>query len=46
VDSENEEWRIGAGGAITALSTEEGEWEEMHIKLQSVFRMFGADQLS
>jgi para-aminobenzoate synthetase len=45
-DSESEEWRIGAGGAITALSTEEGEWEEMHIKLQSVFRMFGADQLS
>lgn len=42
----NEEWRIGAGGAITALSTVEGEWDEMHLKLQSVFRMFGADQPS
>jgi para-aminobenzoate synthetase len=43
-DSSEEEWRIGAGGAITALSTVEGEWDEMHIKLQSVFRMFGAEQ--
>jgi len=43
-DPNEEEWRIGAGGAITALSTVEGEWDEMHLKLQSVFRMFGADQ--
>jgi len=45
-DSNREEWRIGAGGAITALSTVEGEWDEMHLKLQSVFRMFGANQPS
>ena len=42
-DSGKEEWRIGAGGAITALSTAEGEWEEMHLKLQSVLRTFGAE---
>ena len=45
-DSSKEEWNIGAGGAITALSTVEGEWDEMHLKLQSVFRMFGAEQPS
>ena len=45
-DSDREEWKIGAGGAITALSTVEGEWDEMHLKLQSVFRMFGAEQPS
>jgi len=44
--SGNEEWKIGAGGAITALSTVEGEWDEMRLKLQSVFRMFGASQPS
>ena len=43
-DSESEEWNIGAGGAITALSTVEGEWDEMHLKLQSVFRAFGVEQ--
>lgn len=43
-NSDTEEWKIGAGGAITALSTVEGEWDEMHLKLQSVFRMFGAKQ--
>ncbi|KAF8203806.1 ADC synthase [Pholiota molesta] len=37
-----EEWVIGAGGAITALSDPEGEWEEMVIKLHSVLRAFGA----
>ena len=42
-DPDNEEWRIGAGGAITALSSVDGEWDEMHVKLQSVFRMFGAE---
>jgi len=46
VDSDREEWKIGAGGAITALSTVEGEWDEMHLKLQSVFRMFGAERSS
>ncbi|KAF9567018.1 para-aminobenzoate synthase [Agrocybe pediades] len=37
-----EEWIIGAGGAITALSDPESEWEEMVTKLQSVLRAFGA----
>lgn len=35
------EWFVGAGGAITALSDPEGEWEEMLVKLQSVLRAFG-----
>ncbi|KDR85467.1 hypothetical protein GALMADRAFT_234355 [Galerina marginata CBS 339.88] len=38
----SEEWIIGAGGAITALSDPESEWEEMITKLQSVLRAFGA----
>ena len=33
-------WNIGAGGAITTLSTEKGEWEEMLTKLQSTYRLF------
>lgn len=33
-------WRIGAGGAITVLSDEEGEWEEMQIKLSSTLLTF------
>jgi para-aminobenzoate synthetase len=37
-----EEWVIGAGGAITALSDPEAEWEEMQTKLNSVLRAFGA----
>ncbi|KAF8167620.1 ADC synthase [Crassisporium funariophilum] len=40
--SGSEEWAIGAGGAITALSEPESEWEEMMVKLQSVLRAFGA----
>lgn len=43
-DQENTEdrnvWRIGAGGAITVLSEEEGEWEEMHLKLNSTLQTF------
>jgi para-aminobenzoate synthetase len=33
-------WHIGAGGAITVLSDEEQEWEEMMTKLDSVLRAF------
>ncbi|KZP25316.1 para-aminobenzoate synthase [Athelia psychrophila] len=36
-----EEWTIGAGGAITALSDPEAEWDEMVVKLQSALRAFG-----
>lgn len=35
-DEGAEEWRIGAGGAITALSEAEAEWEEMVTKRESV----------
>jgi len=41
-----EEWTIGAGGAITALSDAEAEWDEMLVKLQSVLRAFGASSNS
>lgn len=33
-------WSIGAGGAVTTLSTPEGEWEEMRAKMESVLRLF------
>lgn len=33
-------WQIGAGGAITVLSTCEGEWEEMFTKLESALQIF------
>lgn len=36
-----ETWRIGAGGAITHLSTAQGEWEEMETKLNTVLAIFG-----
>ncbi|EPS40639.1 hypothetical protein H072_5466 [Dactylellina haptotyla CBS 200.50] len=35
-----ERWRIGAGGAVTALSDPEGEWEEMLTKLNSTLAVF------
>ncbi|KAF4604924.1 Protein phosphatase PP2A regulatory subunit B [Pleurotus pulmonarius] len=37
----DEEWQVGAGGAITALSDADDEWEEMVIKLHSVLKSFG-----
>jgi para-aminobenzoate synthetase len=40
-ESEVDEWVLGAGGAITALSEPEAEWDEMVLKLQSVMRSFG-----
>ncbi|KAG8219533.1 ADC synthase [Butyriboletus roseoflavus] len=40
-DSNVEEWVMGAGGAITALSDPRVEWDEMTVKLQSVLRVFG-----
>ncbi|SPQ21675.1 507d9b5e-d46e-40d7-a66d-cddb380271cd [Thermothielavioides terrestris] len=36
-----EVWRIGAGGAVTILSTPEGEREEMFTKLAGPLRVFG-----
>lgn len=33
-------WRIGAGGAITVLSSEQAEWEEMEVKLSSALQSF------
>lgn len=35
-----ETWRIGAGGAITALSDPEAEWDEMETKLTSTLQAF------
>ncbi|KAG7452311.1 para-aminobenzoate synthase [Guyanagaster necrorhizus] len=40
VQPADEKWVVGAGGAITALSDPESEWDEMVIKLQSVLRTF------
>lgn len=43
-DLNNEEgfntYRCGAGGALTVLSTDEGEWDEMLVKLHSVLQLF------
>lgn len=37
---DTEVWTVGAGGAITSLSTEEGEWLEMMAKLRTTLRLF------
>jgi para-aminobenzoate synthetase len=39
-------WTVGAGGAITALSDPEAEWEEMLLKLRSVLSAFDTGPLS
>ncbi|KAE8377876.1 ADC synthase [Aspergillus bertholletiae] len=38
-------WRIGAGGAVTILSTTDGEWEEMLTKLTTVCGVFAPSDL-
>lgn len=35
-----QKWRIGAGGAVTMLSSADGEWAEMLTKLQTVCGIF------
>jgi para-aminobenzoate synthetase len=35
-DRDGDGWRVGAGGAITALSEADAEWEEMVVKRESV----------
>lgn len=38
---EKESWHIGAGGAVTILSTPEGERDEMFVKLARPLSIFG-----
>lgn len=45
-DMAMEQWTLGAGGAITALSDPEAEWEEMIVKVESVIRAFGEIEFS
>jgi len=42
-DDPPELWRVSAGGAITALSDVNEEWEEMKTKLASILQIFGVD---
>ena len=37
---DEEYWQIGAGGAVTALSEPEAEWQEMLAKRENVLRAF------
>ncbi|KAK4506190.1 hypothetical protein PRZ48_004155 [Zasmidium cellare] len=37
-DDDGDRWRVGAGGAITALSEADAEWEEMVTKRESVLK--------
>lgn len=39
-DDREQRWRIGAGGAVTTLSTADGEWDEMLTKLRTVCNIF------
>lgn len=34
-------WNVGAGGAVTVLSDDLAEWEEMITKRESALRAFG-----
>lgn len=44
-DEDSDTWRSSAGGGITVLSTEVGEWEEMKAELNTVLGLFeGATQ--
>ncbi|KAL9014069.1 MAG: hypothetical protein Q9173_001278 [Seirophora scorigena] len=43
IHQKRDRWTVGAGGAITSLSTEDGEWEEMVAKLTSTTRVFKRD---
>ncbi|THH33560.1 hypothetical protein EUX98_g677 [Antrodiella citrinella] len=36
----SQDWTLGAGGAITALSDPDAEWDEMMAKVESVLRAF------
>ncbi|POS76936.1 aminodeoxychorismate synthase [Diaporthe helianthi] len=40
---EKETWHIGAGGAVTILSTPEGERDEMFVKLARPLSIFGME---
>ncbi|KAK9461562.1 ADC synthase [Lipomyces oligophaga] len=40
VRTRNNEWKIGAGGAITSLSNCHDEWTEMNIKLHTALQSF------
>jgi para-aminobenzoate synthetase len=39
-DDEDSDWHIGAGGAVTVLSSAEGEWQEMLTKRDSLLPTF------
>lgn len=41
---DHEVWRIGAGGAITALSDDRAEWDEMNVKLESTLAAFVVEE--
>lgn len=41
-ESSPEVWRVGAGGAVTILSTAQGEWDEMITKQRTVASIFGS----
>ncbi|KAL4944699.1 hypothetical protein BDV06DRAFT_75256 [Aspergillus oleicola] len=43
-DDDIQKWRIGAGGAVTMLSSAEGEWDEMLTKLRTVCGIFMPSQ--